>query len=405
MKKIVAITLLICMMLTIFTGCKKVEESPAAVAPTVEAAAVPEPTQVTETAPTLDTTTVAPAAPTESKTEIAKEIEAKVTEPTKTAEPTKAIEPVKTAEPIKTAEPVKTAEPAKTEPVKAEEKKDTVTFNDNLGKTVTIKKNPQRVVSLYTSYLDLWDMAGGKVVGRPDTKESVPAAAKDAETVGLYTSPNLEKILGLQPDLVLINSDVNSQVALIPILEKNNIAYAALRYDTFKDYLKILKIYTDLTDRDDLYQTKGIAIAKKVDAIIAKVPNRKPSILLLLGSSKSVSVRLPNTTVGEMLQDLGTVNIAYDPNLTAADMQVFSMEKVIEKNPNFIFAQTMGDVEETTARIKKDIESNPAWNYLNAVKENKYIFLEKDLFLFKPNDRYAEAYEKLAKILYPDIFN
>jgi iron complex transport system substrate-binding protein len=253
--------------------------------------------------------------------------------------------------------------------------------------------------------LDLWDLAGGKVVGRADTKESVPAAAKDAATIGLYTTPNLEKILALQPDLVLINSEVNSQVALIPILEKNNIAYAALKYDTFKDYLKMLKIYTDLTDRDDIYQSKGVAVAKKVDAIIAKVPISRPSVLLLLGSTKSVSVRLPNSTVGEMLQDLGAVNIAYDANLKAADMEVFSMEKVIEKNPNFIFAQTMGDVEETTARIKNDIESNPAWAYLDAVKENKYIFLPKDLYLFKPNDRYAEAYENLAKILYPELFN
>lgn len=399
MKKILAIVLLVCMILTIFTGCKKVENAPAEVTPSVETAAAVEQAQVPVTTPIVETAAPGPAAPSESKTEIAKKIEAIVVEPTKTTE-------VKSAEPAKAIEPTKTAEPATTEePVKVEEKIDTVTFIDNLGKTMTMKKNPQRVVCLYTSYLDLWDLAGGNVVGRPDTKEAVPAAAKDAETVGYYTTPNLEKILALQPDLVLINSEVNAQVSLIPILEKNNIAYAALKYDTFKDYLKMLKIFTDLTDRDDLYQSKGVAVAKKVDAIIAKVPDRKPSILLLLGSTKSVSVRLPNSTVGEMLQDLGTVNIAYDANLTAADMEVFSMEKVIEKNPNFIFAQTMGDVEQTTARIKKDIESNPAWSYLTAVKENKYIFLEKDLFLFKPNDRYAEAYEKLAKILYPDIFN
>lgn len=380
MKKIAAITLMICIILTMLAGCKQSDAGKTTniQTPSTEAAAEAPVAQTEVPAISLvQEKPATPPAPPESKADMAEEIREK---------------PV---------EAVKAVEPAKTE-----ENKDSITFVDSLGKTVTLKKNPQRVVCLYTSYLDLWDMSGGKVVGRIDTKENVPVAAKNVETVGLYTNPNLEKILALQPDLVLINSDIASQVALIPMLESSKISYVAMKYDTFKDYLKILKIYTELTDREDLYQSKGLAVAQKVDAILAKVPrDRVPSVLLLLGSSKSVSVRLPDTTVGEMFKDLGAVNIAYDPSLSAADMQVFSMERVIEKNPDFIFAQTMGEVAETTARIKKDIESNPAWSYLTAVKEGRYIFLPKDLFLFKPNDRYAEAYEQLAKILYPDIFN
>lgn len=390
MRKNIAITLLLCIMITIFTGCtqptqKSNSQAPAPAETTIETV----PAEATKTEPTAEVSSSVPTAIPASKAEIAKKVEEK------------AIKPEKPAEQPKTADSTKEAEP-----VKEEVKNDTITFTDSLGKTIIMKKNPERVVSLYTSYLDLWDMAGGKVVGRPDTKEAVPAAAKEVETIGLYTSPNLEKILALQPDLILINSDLSAQVALIPIFEKNNIPYAALKYDTFSDYAKILKIYTSLTDREDIYQTKGVEVGKKIDSIIAKVPrDRKPSVLLLLGSTKSVSVRLPNTTVGEMLKDLGTENIAYDSNLKASDMEVFSMERVIEKNPDFIFVQTMGDIDETTARVKKDIESNPAWGYLTAVKEGRYIFLPKDLFLFKPNDRYAEAYEKLAKMLYPDIFN
>jgi iron complex transport system substrate-binding protein len=300
----------------------------------------------------------------------------------------------------------KAESPTAAEAAKLESASDTITFIDGLEKTVTIKKNPQRVVCLYTSFLDLWDLAGGKVVGRVDSKENVPEAAKTVDTVGSYTSPNVEKIISLQPDLVLLSPTVSSQVALIPVLEKNNIQYVALDYTNFDDYMNMLKVYTDLTGRQELYQTNGMDVKNKVDLIIAKVPkDKKPSVLLMLGSSKSVSVRLPNSAVGDMLQDLGAVNIAYDPNLKAKEMEVFSMERVVEKDPDFILAQTMGDVAETTARIKKDVEDNPAWGYLTAVKEGRYIYLPKDLFLFKPNERYAEAYQELAKLLYPDIFN
>ncbi|NMB09003.1 MAG: ABC transporter substrate-binding protein [Tissierellia bacterium] len=50
------------------------------------------------------------------------------------------------------------------------------------------------------------------------------------------------------------------------------------------------------------------------------------------------------------------------------------------------------------------MESNPAWSTLSAVKNDRYIILPKDLYMFKPNHRYAEAYEGLAKILYPEVF-
>lgn len=299
----------------------------------------------------------------------------------------------------------KAESPTGVEQASIEPQNDVVAVADGLGKTVVLKKNPQRVVCLYTSYLDLWDLAGGTVVGRVDSKENVPESAKAVETVGSYVKPNLEAILALQPDLILLSSGVNGQVDLIPMFEKNNIPYLALDYTNFDDYLNMLKIYTDLTGKEELYQSKGFEVKEKVDAIIARVPkDKKPSVLLLLGSAKNVSARLPDSTVGDMLQDLGAINIAYDASLKAEEMEVFSMEKVIENNPDFIFVQTMGDVAESTSRIKKDVEDNPAWGYLTAVKEGRYIYLPKDLFLFKANERYAEAYEQLARLLYPETF-
>jgi iron complex transport system substrate-binding protein len=295
--------------------------------------------------------------------------------------------------------------PTTTGSTNLEPKNESVTIEDGLGKTVTLKKNPQRVVCLYTSYLDVWDLAGGKVVGRSESTENVPEAAKTVETVGLQNAPNVEKILALEPDLIIMSSTINSQVSLIPMFEKSNIPCLALDYIDFEDYLNMLKVFTELTGNEESYKTKGIAVKEKIDSIIAQIPkDKKPSVLLMFGTAKAVSVRLPDTTVGTMLQDLGTVNIAYDESLKAEEMKVFSMERIIEKNPDFIFVQTMGNAAEATERIKKDVEENPAWGYLTAVKEGRYIYLPKDLFLFKPNERYADAYEQLAKLLYPEVF-
>ena len=126
--------------------------------------------------------------------------------------------------------------------------------------------------------------------------------------------------------------------------------------------------------------------------------------MLLFGSSKGISVRGSNSTVGQMLKDLNTVNISDIIN-DSADSKTFSIEKIIEEDPDFIFVQTMGKIEKVEERLKKDVESNSAWSSLKAVKNDRYIILPKDLYLYKPNDRYGEAYEGLAKMLYPDVFN
>jgi iron complex transport system substrate-binding protein len=64
----------------------------------------------------------------------------------------------------------------------------------------------------------------------------------------------------------------------------------------------------------------------------------------------------------------------------------------------------MGDVEKCRARVKEDIESNQAWASLRAVREGNVHYLPKDLYIYKPNERYPEAVENLAKILYPGAY-
>ena len=44
-------------------------------------------------------------------------------------------------------------------------------------------------------------------------------------------------------------------------------------------------------------------------------------------------------------------------------------------------------------------QEQPAWKSLTAVKEGRMMYLDKNLYSLKPNDRWAEAYEKLEELL------
>lgn len=281
-----------------------------------------------------------------------------------------------------------------------------VVFTDSRGEEVTISKNPKRVIVLQNSLLEIWDQAGGTVIGRVDESEDkVVENAMSAETVGKIGSPSLEKILSLKPDLVIVASSYSAQREMIPALEQSDIQVISLENNLLEDYYKTMRLFTAITEREDLYESHVSQIQKKMDEIVAKAPTDKNyKVVILFATAKNLTVRDSDTMVGEMLKDLNTVNIS-DAADSTSDTKTFSMEKIIQEDPDFIFVQTMGsDMEKIEEQLKSDFEDNPAWASLTAIKEDRYIILPKDLYLYKPNQRYPEAYEELAKILYPEVF-
>ena len=63
------------------------------------------------------------------------------------------------------------------------------------------------------------------------------------------------------------------------------------------------------------------------------------------------------------------------------------------------------DDEKALDALKKDLQSNPAWQDLKAVKNDRYIVLPKELFHYKPNAKWGESYAYLARILYPEAMD
>ena len=92
---------------------------------------------------------------------------------------------------------------------------------------------------------------------------------------------------------------------------------------------------------------------------------------------------------------------AYDGEQALAEE--VSMEAIITADPDYIFVTTMGNDEEAALKsIQELLADHPAWKNLTAIKENHYYVLPQNLFHNKPNHRWAESYEILADILYPE---
>ena len=117
------------------------------------------------------------------------------------------------------------------------------------GNQVWLTKNPKKTVVLLTSLLELWYETGGEAVARCHGNLNVPEKAMALPQVGTFNNPNAEKIIALEPDLV-ISSNLPAFRRLIPLLQENNIAYAYFNYINFYDYSRILTLFSKLNNTE-----------------------------------------------------------------------------------------------------------------------------------------------------------
>lgn len=280
---------------------------------------------------------------------------------------------------------------------------DAVTFTDDLNREVTID-HPRRVATLIGSFADIWCLAGGKdalVATADDTWTQFDLDLdEDVANLGAIKTPNVELLLAAEPDFVIGSTKTAANIELEPLLEQAGIPVAYFNVSSFADYLHMLEICTRITGCRENFDQYGTGVEEQVAAARERVTGEAPTVLYVRATGSSCKAKNSQDSVlGEMLADLGCVNIA---DSGSGLLETLSMEIIIEADPDYIFAVLQGsDTTDAQQVLEAELLSNPAWNELTAVQSGRYHILDSKLYNLKPNARWGEAYEKLADILYP----
>ena len=296
---------------------------------------------------------------------------------------------------------------------------DSVTFQDASGDTpVTIRKNPQKVVNLYASCTTLWYEAGGTVVGciggsssQELYKEYIGRdITEDAGMTIAATSSSgkkwdTETILALQPDLIICSTAMSGYSTIQAPAEAAGIPVIAMSYNDFSDYLKWFKVFCNLTGQPELWESVALKALDEVVEVLAEIPESDhPTVFSMFSGSESLQANTSSTVVGGMVNAMQAVNIVdgWD-NSTGAERLDINLETVFAANPDIIIVQCHAGADAAREQVEELYGDNAVWQSLKAVQNDKVYYLEKTLFHNKPNSRFAEAYQKLAEILYPDV--
>ena len=272
------------------------------------------------------------------------------------------------------------------------------TFTDDLGRAVTVE-DPQSVACLTASFADIWCAAGGAETLAATTNATwtyFDLPISDAVVnLGGSKELDLEALAVCGPDLVLASAGTDRNVELEETLELLGLNTAYFSVNSFEDYLRMLKICTDLTGRPDLYEANGTAVAEQVEAALERPDGSQPTVLYIRATGSGCKVKNSEDSVlGEMLAELDSRNIA-----DGGALESLSMEAILKEDPDHIFV--VMQTADAQPILESTLLSDPAWQSLTAVQTGRYHVMDPALFNLKPNARWGEAYEILADILYP----
>lgn len=276
---------------------------------------------------------------------------------------------------------------------KTEKGKEKIEITDLSGRKVTFDKVPESFATLSMGDMDIIHALGGKIVGRPDTKLTLPDELKKAQVIGNAHQPNFEQIVSLKPDVLVANNGFQKNV---PTVEGQGTQVIISSANSVQDIQKNIELYGTVMKKED----KAKEIIQKMNDQMKKYEKKSDvKALLVYGAPGTYLAALPTSLSGDILEKTGGKNIASDFPETKEYPQYaqLSVERIIEANPDVIYLITHGDPKSVKKAFEGEMMKNEAWKNLEAVKQNRVVILPPDLFGSNPGTKVTEAMDFMYK--------
>lgn len=281
---------------------------------------------------------------------------------------------------------------------------------DDQGYGTTLPEVPQRIASLAPSITPiLFELGvGDKVVGvtsYDDYPYNFTAwfEAGNMTCIGGFSTPNLEAIATVQPDIIF-STDVNdATVPQIRELGYKVVVLNAVSVEAVYNDISLIGNATGTANRaKEVISNLRSEISDVQETIAAAGITEKPTVYYEVYKSDSGIMTAGAST---WLNDIFT--LAGGQNIFADIPQEFpytSSEVIVQRNPNVIFLPTnMGKGTPSYGSVE-EVKARGGWSAIDAIKNDRLYVIDQDV-MSEPGVRIAEQTRIVAECLYPQLFN
>lgn len=287
-----------------------------------------------------------------------------------------------------------TTEKSETETKPKEQTSYTVT--DDLDNALTFETVPATVVSLIPSNTEiLYEIgAGDKLIGATDY-DTYPAEAAEVERVSDSVVFNAERIIELDPDVV-IGYSTGAPTGYEELEAAGIQVFVIESAESFEDVYGDIEQISTVMGLEDKGEEVNDSIKEQIEKVQEKVESIDATKQLYFEISPSPELY----TAGEKTFQQEILNHANVENIFG-DLEGWpkiSEEEVIKRNPKII-TTTVSYTDDPIEEIK----ARQGWSDIEAIQNDQVFFLDADI-TSRPGPRIGEAVELVAETVYPEAF-
>jgi len=265
-----------------------------------------------------------------------------------------------------------------------------IVVTDDSGNKLVFEKPLERIISLAPHATELLFAAGAtnQIVGTVNYSD-YPQAAKKIPIIGSYVKVDYEKIVALQPQLVIYwgsgnPSDMINGIKNLKIKLFNN------EPDDFEDIAKSIKVMGKLLGTEKAAENQATAYLDRLEKLRKKyaITGQKKIRVFYQVWNKPLMTINKEHLVNDVIEFCGGVNVFANLDNIAPTVDI---ESVIQKKPDVIITGM--------AKGREDwLKEWSRWKNINAVKKNQVYAINAELIV-RQTPRILDGTEKMCEIL------
>ncbi len=282
-----------------------------------------------------------------------------------------------------------------------------MTVTDDAGSKITLQSKPQNIISLTLGtdemLLKLVDKSRIKAVTYLADDKGISNISEEVKSISnKLDSDNAEKVIALQPDLVIV-ADYTKKEFVQQLLDAKLTVFKVRTPNSIDEVKRVITNLAQLTGEKAKGTELNSWIDDKLKAVSDKLSALKPEQKLsIMDYTEMGSTSGKGTNFDDIVTRAGLINVASKAGLEGWPQ--LSKEKIVTFDPDIIVVPSWTyDKNNSTEKIIEKIKGDKSLASLKAIKNNR-IITSNYLHMSSVSQNMALAVEDMAKAAYPDLF-
>ncbi len=256
---------------------------------------------------------------------------------------------------------------------------------------------PRRIISLAPSVTEtLFAVGAGERVSGVTMFCNYPPKVGKLPEVGQFARFNLEKILILEPDMVVATRDAPSETVMYQ-LERYGIPLHTVSASNIEETIATIRSIGRAVGQEKEADRIAGDMERRLERIEKLAGDLDPVKTLIVYDHEPLILAGPKTFADDIIEKAGGINIASDARIKYPR---YSIEKMVLEGPEVIIEA--GQMEADNPNSEKLTGFWQSWPSMPAVKNGRIEIVNADL-ISRPGPRIIEGLEAVARALHPEI--